>query len=100
MKPSFMLGNSGLVVADGTVYIVCMALPKTTTTVRLDPDDVRALVRARRDGLSAADLIRRGLRIVAAKYYGGRRRPPHTRLFDSGGSKLGDESELFADLER
>jgi len=35
---------------------------------------------------------------VAAKYYRGRR-PPSTGLFVSTAIKLGDESELFKDLE-
>jgi hypothetical protein len=36
-----------------------------STTVRLDEEDVRALKRARAAGLSASDLIRKGLRVVA-----------------------------------
>ena len=68
------------------------------TTVRLDEEDVRALKRARAAGLSASDLIRKGLRVVASRYYSGRR-PPSTLLFESTNSKLGDESELFRDLE-
>jgi len=44
-------------------------------------------------------LIRRGLRLVAARYYRGRR-PPSTGLFVSVDNKLGDEAELFGDLER
>lgn len=71
---------------------------KMTTTVRLDGEDAEALVRARADGLSASDLIRRGLRVVAAKYYRGRR-PPSTGLFVSADSKLGDEGLLFRDIE-
>ena len=78
------------------LYGECMAL-YISTTVRLDPEDVRALKRARADGLSASDLIRKGLRIVASRYYSGRR-PPSTRLFESIDSKLGDESELFRDI--
>ena len=69
-----------------------------STTVRLGAEDVRALKKARADGLSASDLIRRGLRVVAARYYGGRR-PPSTLLFESTDLKLGDESELFRDPE-
>jgi hypothetical protein len=80
------------------VYIACMAR-KLTTTVRLDREDVMALARARKDGLAAADLIRKGLRVVAARYYRNRR-PPSTGLFVSVDAKLGDESELFRDLER
>ncbi len=69
-----------------------------STTVRLDEEDVRALKRARSAGHSAADLIRKGLRVVASRYYTGRR-PPSTRLFESTDTKLGDESELFRNLE-
>ncbi len=71
---------------------------KLTTTVRLDPEDVEALARARAHGLSASRLIREGLRIVAARYYR-HRRPPSTGLFVSTAVKLGDESELFKDLD-
>jgi len=70
-----------------------------STTVRLHEEDVRALKRARAAGHSASDLIRKGLRVVASRYYKSRR-PPSTPLFDSTDSKLGDESELFRDLER
>jgi Arc/MetJ-type ribon-helix-helix transcriptional regulator len=69
-----------------------------STTVRLDEEDVRALRRARAAGLSASELIRKGLRVVASRYYP-RRRPPSTLLFESTNTKLGDESELFRDLE-
>jgi hypothetical protein len=72
---------------------------KFTTTIRLDGEDAYALKRARKDGLSASALIREGLRVVAARYYRGRR-PPKLGLFVSGNPKLGDESELFADLEK
>ena len=72
---------------------------KRTTTVRLDREDAEALARARKDGLAASDLIRRGLRVVAARYYRGRR-PPATGLFVSIDAKLGEESEIFRDLER
>lgn len=68
-----------------------------TTTVRLGAEDVRALKRARAAGYSASELIRRGLRVVAAQYYPGGR-PPKTRLFESVDVKLGDESELFGEL--
>jgi hypothetical protein len=47
-------------------------------TIRLDPEDARALERAEADGLSASDLVRQGLRIVAAQYYGGRRFHPRS----------------------
>jgi hypothetical protein len=69
-----------------------------STTVRLDAEDVRALRRARAAGLSASDLIRKGLRVVASRYYPGRR-PPSTLLFESTNGKLGDESELFRDIQ-
>jgi Arc/MetJ-type ribon-helix-helix transcriptional regulator len=69
-----------------------------STTVRLDEEDVRALKRARAAGHSASELIRKGLRIAASRYYSGRR-SPSTRLFESTDTKLGDESELFRDLE-
>ena len=72
---------------------------KFTTTVRLDREDAEALARARKDGFPASDLIRRGLRVVAARYYR-RRRPPSTGLFVSTDAKLGDEAEIFRDLER
>ncbi len=71
---------------------------KLTTTVRLDAEDAQALARARADGLSASDLIRKGLRIAAARYYRGRR-PPTTGLFVATSAKLGHESELFRELE-
>jgi len=69
-----------------------------STTVRLDEEDVRALQRARAAGHSASALIRKGLRVVASRYL---HRPPAalTRLFESTDNKLGDESELFRDLE-
>ncbi len=79
------------------MYFGCMA-QKLSTTVRLDEEDAEALARARADGLSASELIRQGLRVVAAKYYRGRR-PPTTGLFVSTAPKLGDEAELFKDLE-
>jgi Arc/MetJ-type ribon-helix-helix transcriptional regulator len=69
-----------------------------STTVRLAEEDVRALKRARASGHSASELIRKGLRVVASRYYAGRR-PPSTRLFESSDPKLGDESELFRDLD-
>ncbi len=72
---------------------------KLSTTVRLDPEDAEALARARKDGLAASDLIRKGLRVVAARYYR-HRRAPSTGLFVSTDAKLGDESEIFRDLER
>ena len=80
-----------------TLYGECMAR-LISTTVRLDEEDVRALKRARAAGHSASELVRKGLRVVASRYYKGRR-PPTTRLFESTATKLGDESELFRDLE-
>jgi hypothetical protein len=71
---------------------------KTTKTIRLDPEDARALKRAEADGVSSSELVRRGLRIVAAPYYAGRRRPPKTRLFVCTDPNLGEESELFKDF--
>lgn len=78
-------------------YVECMAR-LISTTVRLEEEDVRALKRARADGLSTSDLLRKGLRVVASRYYSGRR-PPSTLLFESTNAKLGDESELFRDLK-
>jgi len=69
-----------------------------STTVRLEEVDVRALRKAKAAGHSASDLIRKGLRVVAASYYTGRR-PPSTCLFESTDSKLGDEADLFRDLD-
>jgi hypothetical protein len=71
---------------------------RISTTVRLEEEDVQALKRARAAGHSASELIRKGLRLVASRYYTGRR-PPTTRLFVSTDDKLGDESELFKGLE-
>jgi hypothetical protein len=39
-----------------------------STTVRLEKEDGQALKRARADGLSASDLLRKGLRVVASRY--------------------------------
>jgi hypothetical protein len=39
-----------------------------STTVRLEKEDGPALKRARADGLSASDLLRKGLRVVASRY--------------------------------
>ncbi len=72
---------------------------KITTTVPLDREDAEALARARKDGLVASDLIGKGLRGVAARYYRGRR-PPSTGLFVSTDAKLGDDAEVFRDLNR
>ena len=84
--------------SNGVLYGGCMAT-KLSTTIRLDPEDADALARARADGHSASELLRKGLRIVAARYYR-RRKPPTTGLFVSTSLKLGDESELFAELGR
>ena len=67
-----------------------------STTERLDEQDVRALKPARAAGHSASDLIRKGRRVVASRYYTGLR-PPSTLLFQSTDHKLGEESELFRD---
>jgi hypothetical protein len=79
------------------LYGECMAR-LISTTIRLAAEDVRALKRARAAGHSASELVRKGLRVVASRYYTGRR-PPSTRLFESTDTKLGNESELFRDLE-
>jgi hypothetical protein len=89
--------DSAIALAGVSLYGECMAR-LISTTIRLDEADVRALKRARAAGHSASDLIRKGLRVVASRYYTGRR-PPSTRLFASMDTKLGDESELFQDLE-
>ncbi len=80
-----------------SLYGDCMAR-LLSTTIRLDQEDVRALKRARAAGYSTSELVRKGLRVVAARYYTGRR-PPSTRLFESTDAKLGDESELFRDFK-
>jgi Arc/MetJ-type ribon-helix-helix transcriptional regulator len=91
--------GSRLVVASPFIllYGECMAR-MISTTVRLNEEDVRALKRARAAGHSTSELIRKGLRVVASRYYTGRR-PPSTLLFESTDTKLGDESELFRNLE-
>lgn len=71
---------------------------KPVKTIQLEPEDARALKRAEADGQSSSDLLRRGLRIVAARYYGGRKRPPKTGLFVCTDPRLGEESELFKDF--
>jgi hypothetical protein len=73
-------------------------MTRSSTTVRLDEEDVRALKRAREEGLSASDLIRKGFRVVASRYYSGPR-PPSTLLFEATNGKLGDESELFRGID-
>jgi hypothetical protein len=47
--------------------------------------------------LASSDLIRKGLRVVAARYYRNRR-APSTGLFVSTDAKLGDEAEIFRAL--
>ena len=93
-KPAFQNSHCELC---RSLYGGCMAR-LISTTIRLDEEDVRALKRARAAGHSASDLVRKGLRVVASRYYTGRR-PPSTGLFQSTDTKLGDESELFQDLE-
>ncbi len=70
----------------------------TSTTVRLEDEDILALRKARAAGYSASELVRKGLRVVASRYYSGRR-APKTGLFESTDSKLGDESLLFKDIK-
>jgi Arc/MetJ-type ribon-helix-helix transcriptional regulator len=89
--------RQGAITLPDILYVEGMAR-LISTTVRLDEEDVRALKRARAAGLSASELVRKGLRVVASRYYSGRR-SPSTLLFESTNSKLGDESELFRDLE-
>ena len=89
--------DEGFAPAGFAMYGECMAR-LTSTTVRLGEDDIRALKKARAAGLSASELVRKGLCVVASRYYSGRR-PPTTSLFESTDSKLGDESLLFKDLK-
>jgi hypothetical protein len=89
--------RGSLATADLAMYGECMAR-LTSTTVRLEEDDIRALKKARAAGHSASELVRKGLRVVASRYYPGRR-PPTTGLFESTDSKLGDESLLFKNLK-
>ena len=71
---------------------------RRSITVRLSREDAAALARARKDGLNPSQLIREGLRTVAALYYP-YRRAPSTGLFSSTDADLGDESETFRHLE-
>jgi hypothetical protein len=71
---------------------------KTAKTVRLDPEDVKALKRAEADGVSPSELVRRSLRVAAARYYRGVRRPPNVTLLVSTDPLLGEESELYKDF--
>lgn len=80
-----------------SLYGECMSR-LTSTTVRLDQEDIKALRKARAAGQSTSELVRRGLRVVASKYYTGKR-PPRTRLAVFDG-KLPDEALLFRDLEK
>ena len=70
-----------------------------SATVRLEEEDVRALKRARAAGHSASELIRKGLRVVASRYYTGRR-APSSRLFVSTDGTLGEESHFFRRSKR
>jgi hypothetical protein len=67
--------------------------------VALTAEDARALKRAKAQGLSPTELLRRGLRLAAASYYGTGARPPRTRLFVSSDPRLGEEDHLFQGLE-
>jgi hypothetical protein len=71
---------------------------KAAKTVRLDPEDVKALERAEADGVSSSELVRRSLRIAAARYYPRARRPPKITLLVSTDPRLGEESELYKDF--
>lgn len=71
---------------------------QTAKTVRLDPEDVKALKRAEADGVSPSELVRRSLRVAAARYYRGVRRPPNVTLLVSTDPLLGEESELYKDF--
>jgi hypothetical protein len=62
------------------------------TTVRLDGEDVRALKRARADGIRKR-LTGSCIALIFAAA------APSTLLFESRNRKLGDESELFRDIE-
>jgi hypothetical protein len=55
---------------------------------RFDKEDARATKRARAKEHSASHVVGKG------------RRVPSTRLFESADPNLGDESELFRDLDR
>jgi len=92
------VGGSPLARVNARSYVIRMS-QSITTTVRLDREDATALRRARADGHEASELIRRGLRIVAARYYTHKRKPA-LGLFLTVDAKLGDESELFGDLEQ
>jgi Arc/MetJ-type ribon-helix-helix transcriptional regulator len=97
LRNTIILPRKIVAVSRISAYGECMAR-MISTTIRLNEEDVRALKRARAAGHSASELIRKGLRVVASRYYSGRR-PPSTLLFESTDAKLGDESELFQDVE-
>lgn len=71
---------------------------KTAKSIQLDPEDVEALRRAEEDGVSPSQLVRRSLRVAAARYYRGARRPPKVTLLVSTDPLLGEESELYKDF--
>lgn len=71
---------------------------KTAKSIQLDPEDVKALRRAEEDGVSPSELVRRSLRVAAARYYRGARRPPKVTLLVSTDPLLGEESELYKDF--
>ncbi len=71
---------------------------KTAKSIQLDPEDVKALRRAEEDGVSPSQLVRRSLRVAAARYYRGARRPPKVTLLVSTDPLLGEESELYKDF--
>jgi hypothetical protein len=71
---------------------------KSAKTVQLDPEDMKALKRAEADGVSPSELVRRSLRVAAARYYRGVRRPPNVNLLVSTDPLLGEESELYRDF--
>ncbi len=71
---------------------------KTAKTVRLDPEDVKALECAEADGVSSSELVRRSLRIAAVRYYRSVRRPPKITLLVTTDHRLGEESELREDF--
>ena len=53
---------------------------------------------AEADGVSPSELVRRSLRVAAARYYRGVRRPPNVTLLVSTDPLLGEESELYKDF--
>lgn len=73
-------------------------MARLVSTTVLAAEDVLALKRARAAGFSGSELIRTGLRVVASRYYSGRR-APSADLFEATGGKLGDESEHFRNID-